>query len=65
MTRRKRYGRRLHRTQLALDKSRRHRATLENEIARLRAKPGILARLRQWWFGTSAQESELRFPSSD
>jgi hypothetical protein len=54
-TRRRRWGRRNHRLELALKKSGRREAALKNEVARLSAQPvGIWARLKQWWYRRSA-----------
>ena len=65
-TRRKRYGRRLHRKDVVIKKKDELLAQAEAEKARLLGQPvGIWAWLKQWWVGTSAQESELRSPSSD
>lgn len=64
-TRKKRYGRRLHRAQLALKKVRSRVSSLEDELARLGSRPaGVWARLKRWLHGASVSQTELLGPCS-
>ena len=60
-TRRKRYGRRLHRARAALDKARRRVVALEKTVTHLRARPvGLWPRLVRWWSGAPGGKAEAK-----